>query len=254
MPAKSTTKRINNKKQQKKNVQEIEEKPAEIIEELKEVKPEVVVDNGFTESIKKEHQEEQQEKPDEKPEGQKGGEKPKRQTPPIFLKRNELSSYIVKETDFKGFRAPINKLISWIIENDEKINKIADKSSTVEDKLKQLEEVKKYFDKNKDKCIKLIKDFTPEKKEKQEYEKGKHFIIYKNNDSYSFVCVNEKGINGNITRHKKEGYEKVFIKYVGETYDIKSKKEEIKKYAEFTGRNSFKLMESAEIDDIYKLI
>lgn len=250
MPAKSTTKRVNNKKQQQKTVEVIEEKPAEIIEEIKEVKPEVVVDNGFTESIK----EEQQEKPEEKQEEQKGGEKPKRQTPPIFLKRNELSSYIVKETDFKGFRAPINKLISWIIENDEKVNKIADKSSSVEDKLKQLEEVKKYFDKNRDKCIKLIKEFTPEKKEKQEYQKGKHFIIYKNNDSYSFVCVNEKGINGNITRHKKEGYEKIFIKYVGEIYDIKSKKEEIKKYVEFTGRNSFKLMENADIKDIYKLI
>lgn len=250
MPAKSTIKRVNNKKQQKKTVEVIEEKPAEIIEEIKEVKPEVVVDNGFSESIK----EEQQEKLEEKPEEQKGGEKPKRQTPPIFLKRNELSSYIVKETDFKGFRAPINKLISWIIENDEKVNKIADKSSSVEDKLKQLEEVKNYFDKNREKCNKLIKEFTPEKKEKQEYEKGKHFIIYKNDDSYSFVCVNEKGINGNITRHKKEGYEKIFIKYVGETYDIKNKKEEIKKYAEFTGRNSFKLMESAEIEDIYKLI
>ena len=41
-------------------------------------------------------------------------EVPKKPVPVIFAKRNEITLFIVKETDFKGFRAPINNLISWM--------------------------------------------------------------------------------------------------------------------------------------------
>lgn len=260
---KVNSKRSNSKRQQKKTMEVIEEKP--IIEEIKEVKPklinsqnrvvsEVIVDNGFTKSMKKDNQEVKQEIKENNQMVGNGEEKPKRKTPVIFVKRNELSLYIVKETDFKGFRAPINKLISWIIENVEDIKKIANKESNVDDKIKQLDEVKNYFDKNKEKCQKLIKDFTPEKKEKKTYEDGKYFIVYFKDDVYSFVCIKNTGITGNMSKHNKEGYKNVHIQKIDENYDLKAKKEEFKKCVEFTGRNSFKILETSTIEDFYKLI
>lgn len=260
---KVNSKRSNSKRQQKKTMEVVEEKP--IIEEIKEVKPElvnsqsriapeVIINNGFTESMKEDNQEVKQEVQEDKQTTGIVEEKPKRKTPVIFAKRNELSLYIVKETDFKGFRAPINKLISWIIENVEDIKKIANKESCVNDKIKQLDEVKNYFDKNKEKCQKFIKDFTPEKKEKKTYEDGKYFIVYFKDDVYSFVCIKNTGINGNMSKHNKEGYKNVHIQKIDENYDLKAKKEEFKKCIEFTGRNSFKILESSTIEDFYKLI
>lgn len=247
---KVNSKRSNSKRQQKKTMEVVEEKPI-----IEEVKPEVIVDNGFTESMKEDNQEIKKEIQEEiKKEVGGVEEKPKRKTPIIFAKRNELSLYIVQQTNFKGFRAPINKLISWIIENVEDVKKIANKESSVDDKVKQLDEVKNYFDKHKDQCQKLIKDFTPEKKEKKMYENGKYFIIYKKDDIYSFVCIKNTGINGNISKHVKEGYENIHIQKVNEDYDLKTKKEEFKKCVEFTGRNSFKILESSTIEDFYKLI
>lgn len=244
-----TTKRTT-KKQQKKAA----------IADVKEVVPEVVIDNGFTESMKEEDKKEeikqvvetQNKETVEKEKVDGGCVKVKKPVPIIFVKRNELSNFIVKESGFKGFRAPINKLISWIIDNNEPIKSKANKESKIEDKIAQLEEVKKYFIDHKDDCIKQIDTFKPVKKEKETIEPGHYFIIYKKEDKYSYSCVKDTAIKGNLRKHAD--FEHVQTKKVCDDFDIKTKKEQFKDVVDFCGRNSFKIKDGKDIKDFIELI
>ncbi len=254
-PVKSVSKRTT--KRQQKKTSDVQ---------MKEVVPEVIVDNGFTKSMKEDDEKEkiqlqenkeikiekqtdkvekQEEKPIEKVEEKK--EKVKKPVPIMFAKRNELSDFIVKESNFKGFRAPINKLISWIIENDEPIKSIASKNSKVDDKVKQLEAVKEYFICHKDVCLKQIEVFKPIKKDKEEIEQGHYFILYKKDDKFFFSCVKSTAIKANIRKHSE--YEHVKTSKVCEGFDIKKKKEELKDIVDFCGRNSFMIKDGKSIDD-----
>ena len=237
--SKVATKRVS-KKQQKKTT------------EIKEVVPEVIVDNGFTESMKEDDRIEKETKQEIK-------EVPKKPVPVIFAKRNEITMFIVKETDFKGFRAPINNLISWIIKNNEEINSIVSKDSTNDDKIKQLDAVKTYFIKHKSECVEKLNEFTENfksikrvrkpKETKTKLEPGHYFILYKKEDKYTFACVKDKAVGSNIKKHTKESYEHVETKKINNTFDFKTKKEELKDIIENIVRNSFTIKEGKTVKD-----
>ena len=159
--AKVSTKRVS-KKQQKKTT------------EIKEVVPEVIVDNNFTESMK-EDIELPITQPEVKPITKEITKKP---VPVIFAKRNEITLFIVNETNFKGFRAPINNLISWIIKNNEEINSIVSKDSTNDDKIKQLDAVKEYFIKHKTECVEKLNEFTENFKTTKRVRKQKETLLH----------------------------------------------------------------------------
>lgn len=248
--SKVATKRVS-KKQQKKTT------------EIKEVVPEVIVDNGFTESMKEDDriEQEQQIKQETK---QEIKEVPKKPVPVIFAKRNEITLFIVKETDFKGFRAPINNLISWIIKNNEEINSIVSKDSTNDDKIKQLDAVKEYFIKHKTECVEKFNEFTEnfktikrvrkQKETKIKLEPGHYFILYKKEDKYTFACVRDKAVESNIKKHTKESYEHIETKKIDDSFDFKTKKEELKDIIENIVRNSFKIKEGKTVKDFMSFI
>ena len=242
--SKVATKRVS-KKQQKKTT------------EIKEVVPEVIVDNGFTKSMKEDDRIEQETKQEIK-------EVPKKPVPVIFAKRNEITMFIVKETDFKGFRAPINNLISWIIKNNEEINSIVSKDSTNDDKIKQLDAVKTYFIKHKSECVEKLNEFTENfksikrvrkpKETKTKLEPGHYFILYKKEDKYTFACVKDKAVGSNIKKHTKESYEHVETKKINDTFDFKTKKEELKDIIENIVRKSFTIKEGKSVKDFMGFI
>lgn len=244
--SKVATKRVS-KKQQKKTT------------EIKEVVPEVIVDNGFTKSMKEDDKVEQQQ--ETKQEIKEISKKP---VPVIFAKRNEITMFIVKETDFKGFRAPINNLISWIIKNNEEINSIVSKDSTNDDKIKQLDAVKTYFIKHKSECVEKLNEFTENfksikrvrkpKETKTKLEPGHYFILYKKEDKYTFACVKDKAVGSNIKKHTKESYEHVETKKINDTFDFKTKKEELKDIIENIVRNSFTIKEGKTVKDFMSFI
>lgn len=244
--SKVATKRVS-KKQQKKTT------------EIKEVVPEVIVDNGFTKSMKEDDKVEQQQ--ETKQEIKEISKKP---VPVIFAKRNEITLFIVKETDFKGFRAPINNLISWIIKNNEEINSIVSKDSTNDDKIKQLDAVKEYFIKHKTECVEKLNEFTEnfktvkrvrkQKETKTKLEPGHYFILYKKEDKYTFACVKDKAVGSNIKKHTKESYEHVETKKINDTFDFKTKKEELKDIIENIVRNSFTIKEGKTVKDFMGFI
>ena len=251
--SKVATKRVS-KKQQKKTT------------EIKEIVPEVIVDflaNKFTgekgilftaKYVKRFNEMEQQIKQETK---QEIKEVPKKPVPVIFAKRNEITLFIVKETDFKGFRAPINNLISWIIKNNEEINSIVSKDSTNDDKIKQLDAVKEYFIKHKTECVEKLNEFTEnfktikrvrkQKETKIKLEPGHYFILYKKEDKYTFACVRDKAVESNIKKHTKESYEHIETKKIDDSFDFKTKKEELKDIIENIVRNSFKIKEQLKI-------
>ena len=245
--AKVSTKRVS-KKQQKK------------ITEIKEVVPEVIVDNNFTESMK-EDIELPITQPEVKPITKEITKKP---VPVIFAKRNEITLFIVNETNFKGFRAPINNLISWIIKNNEEINSIVSKDSTNDDKIKQLDAVKEYFIKHKTECVekldefienfKTIKRVRKQKETKTKLEPGHYFILYKKEDKYTFACVRDKAVESNIKKHTKENYEHIETKKIDDSFDFKTKKEELKDIIENIVRNSFKIKEGKTVKDFMSFI
>ena len=242
--SKVATKRVS-KKQQKKTT------------EIKEVVPEVIVDNGFTESMKEDDRIEKETKQEIK-------EVPKKPVPVIFAKRNEITMFIVKETDFKGFRAPINNLISWIIKNNAEINSIVSKDSTNDDKIKQLDAVKEYFIKHKTECVEKLNEFTENfksikrvrkpKETKTKLEPGHYFILYKKEDKYTFACVKDKAVGSNIKKHTKESYEHVETKKINDTFDFKTKKEELKDIIENIVRNSFTIKEGKTVKDFMSFV
>ena len=244
--SKVTNKRVS-KKQQKKTT------------EIKEVVPEVIVDNGFTKSMKEDDKVEQQQ--ETKQEIKEISKKP---VPVIFAKRNEITLFIVKETDFKGFRAPINNLISWIIKNNEEINSIVSKDSTNDDKIKQLDAVKEYFIKHKTECVEKLNEFTEnfktikrvrkQKETKTKLEPGHYFILYKKEDKYTFACVKDKAVGSNIKKHTKESYEHIETKKINDTFDFKTKKEELKDIIENIVRNSFTIKEGKTVKDFMSFI
>lgn len=244
--SKVATKRVS-KKQQKKTT------------EIKEVVPEVIVDNGFTKSMKEDDKVEQQQ--ETKQEIKEISKKP---VPVIFAKRNEITMFIVKETDFKGFRAPINNLISWIIKNNEEINSIVSKDSTNDDKIKQLDAVKTYFIKHKSECVEKLNEFTENfksikrvrkpKETKTKLEPGHYFILYKKEDKYTFACVKDKAVGSNIKKHTKESYEHVETKKINDTFDFKTKKEELKDIIENIVRNSFTIKEGKTVKDFMSFV
>lgn len=244
--SKIATKRVS-KKQQKKTT------------EIKEIVPEVIVDNGFTKSMKEDDKVEQQQ--ETKQEIKEISKKP---VPVIFAKRNEITMFIVKETDFKGFRAPINNLISWIIKNNEEINSIVSKDSTNDDKIKQLDAVKEYFIKHKTECVEKLNEFTENfksikrvrkpKETKTKLEPGHYFILYKKEDKYTFACVKDKAVGSNIKKHTKENYEHVETKKINDTFDFKTKKEELKDIIENIVRNSFTIKEGKTVKDFMSFI
>lgn len=244
--SKVTNKRVS-KKQQKKTT------------EIKEVVPEVIVDNGFTKSMKEDDKVDQQQ--ETKQEIKEISKKP---VPVIFAKRNEITLFIVKETDFKGFRAPINNLISWIIKNNEEINSIVSKDSTNDDKIKQLDAVKTYFIKHKSECVEKLNEFTENfksikrirkpKETKTKLEPGHYFILYKKEDKYTFACVKDKAVGSNIKKHTKESYEHVETKKINDTFDFKTKKEELKDIIENIVRNSFTIKEGKTVKDFMSFI
>lgn len=244
--SKVSTKRVS-KKQQKKTT------------EIKEVVPEVIVDNGFTKSMKEDDKVEQQQ--ETKQEIKEISKKP---VPVIFAKRNEITLFIVKETDFKGFRAPINNLISWIIKNNEEINSIVSKDSTNDDKIKQLDAVKTYFIKHKSECVEKLNEFTENfksikrirkpKETKTKLEPGHYFILYKKEDKYTFACVKDKAVGSNIKKHTKESYEHVETKKINDSFDFKTKKEELKDIIENIVRNSFTIKEGKTVKDFMSFI
>ena len=244
--SKVATKRVS-KKQQKKTT------------EIKEIVPEVIVDNGFTESMKEDDKVEQQQETK-----QEIKEVPKKPVPVIFAKRNEITMFIVKETDFKGFRAPINNLISWIIKNNEEINSIVSKDSTNDDKIKQLDAVKTYFIKHKSECVEKLNEFTENfksikrvrkpKETKTKLEPGHYFILYKKEDKYTFACVKDKAVGSNIKKHTKESYEHVETKKINDTFDFKTKKEELKDIIENIVRNSFTIKEGKTVKDFMSFV
>lgn len=244
--SKIATKRVS-KKQQKKTT------------EIKEIVPEVIVDNGFTKSMKEDDKVEQQQ--ETKQEIKEISKKP---VPVIFAKRNEITMFIVKETDFKGFRAPINNLISWIIKNNEEINSIVSKDSTNDDKIKQLDAVKTYFIKHKSECVEKLNEFTENfksikrvrkpKETKTKLEPGHYFILYKKEDKYTFACVKDKAVGSNIKKHTKESYEHVETKKINNTFDFKTKKEELKDIIENVVRNSFTIKEGKTVKDFMSFV
>lgn len=244
--SKVTNKRVS-KKQQKKTT------------EIKEVVPEVIVDNGFTKSMKEDDKVEQQQ--ETKQEIKEISKKP---VPVIFAKRNEITLFIVKETDFKGFRAPINNLISWIIKNNEEINSIVSKDSTNDDKIKQLDAVKEYFIKHKTECVEKLNEFTEnfktikrvrkQKETKTKLEPGHYFILYKKEDKYTFACVKDKAVGSNIKKHTKESYEHIETKKINDSFDFKTKKEELKDIIENIVRNSFTIKEGKTVKDFMSFI
>lgn len=249
--SKVATKRVS-KKQQKKTT------------EIKEVVPEVIVDNGFTESMKEDDKVEQQQQQIKQETKQEIKEVSKKPVPVIFAKRNEITMFIVKETDFKGFRAPINNLISWIIKNNEEINSIVSKDSTNDDKIKQLDAVKTYFIKHKSECVEKLNEFTENfksikrvrklKDTKTKLEPGHYFILYKKEDKYTFACVRDKAVGSNIKKHTKESYEHVETKKINDTFDFKTKKEELKDIIENIVRNSFTIKEGKTVKDFMSFV
>lgn len=247
---KSTMSTKRTAKRQQKKVS-FAKKDEEISQEIPEVKAEVIVDNGYTESMKEQVKEEN-EQTTEKKTVEGGAVKAKKPVPIIFVKRNELSDFIVKESGFSGFRSPINKLISWIIENNDSIKSVANKSSTIDEKIKQLEEVKKYFIDHKEDCVKQIDIFKPVKKEKETIEPGRYFIIFKKDNQFTYSCVKHTAVKGNMRKHSD--YELIKSQKVSDDFDIKDKKEQLKEIVIFHGRNSFVLKEGKDIKEIIEII
>ena len=245
--AKVSTKRVS-KKQQKKTT------------EIKEVVPEVIVDNNFTESMK-EDIELPITQPEVKPITKEITKKP---VPVIFAKRNEITLFIVNETNFKGFRAPINNLISWIIKNNTEIRNMTSEKSTNDDKIKQLDAVKDYFINHKSECVDKLNEFTEQfksikrvrkdKVSKTKLEPGHYFILYKKDNTYTFACVKDKAVDSNIKKHTAIGYEHVETKKVNEEFNFKVKKDDLKDVIDNVVRNSFELKENKTVKDFMSFI
>lgn len=229
-------------------------KTTEII--VEEIKP-VVVDGKTIDNVEeviKEDKKEIKETPkeeikevDKKPEETKGGKKPKKSAPPIFTKRNEIVKYIVEQEEFKGFRAPVNKLLSWIIR--EHIE------AAEGDKFKQLDLAKVYYDKHKKECHDKLEEFRgmckQSEKHKQEIEPGHYLIIYKGGADYSYATVKHTGVSGNINKHKKNGYELIKQVKVEDDYKFKTD-EKIKDYVNVK-TNKFTMKDDKDFKEFIKL-
>lgn len=214
-------------------------------EVIKEDKKETKKD--IKEEIKEEVKEEVKEEKEKKEEA-KGGKKPKKSAPPIFTKRNEIVGYIVKQEEFKGFRAPVNKLLSWIIREHIEASE--------GDKFKQLDLAKVYYDKHKKECHDKFEEFRSmskqtEKKHKEEIEPGHYLIIYKSGDGYSYATVKHTGVNGNINKHKNNGYELIKRVKVEDDYKFKTD-EKVKDYVNIK-TNKFTMKEDKDFEDFIKL-
>ena len=213
---------------------------------------EVIVKDGETvikeEPKKTEKPKKERKQKNEKVDKSNDEEKPKekKKTPPIFSKRNEVVKYIVQQEEFKGFWSPVNKLLSWIINEyiaeDEK------------DKLIQLDKAKEYYDEHKKECHDKLEEFKKETKKTtktSDIEPGRYLVIYKGENDYSYATLKHTGIRGNISKHKKINYEFVKQIKVDDTFNIKDDK--FKDYIEIK-HNRFTMKDDKDIEELFKQI